>query len=185
MPRQGYNFLSDREREYLNSPDQFDSQRAAELSYRIRQKTVAAVDDLELLRATAKVWDKTEEIATSEFVCWFTQPDAGPDAFDCSSTIEIDGAVFVSESLDETLTVTPDGWLFPRQKPGEIRFGVCPDCRKRAVEWFKETGRVPCGARGHRTHEPHSASYEECRVTLPLTDEEHLRPKETIGTGER
>lgn len=187
VPRQDYDFLSDREREYLNAPEQFDSQRAAELSYRIRQKTAAALDDLELLRSTAEVWDKTEPVISTTFVCVFTADDAGPDAFDCSSTKELDPAVFNPETLDEWYSKTPSGWIVSGGRtPGSERMlAVCPDCRSRAVDWFEETGRIPCGKPGHRTHEPHSDPYEECRLSLPLTDEEHLRPHDIPLNGDR
>lgn len=185
MPRSDYDFLSEREREYLKAPDEVDSQRAAEISYRIRQKAAAAREDLELLRDTAKVWDKTSEYFTTEFVCRFTHPDAGPESFDCSNTVQIDKAVFTSESLDEMLMDRPNGWVLPDDPPGtDKQYGVCPECRERAIKWLRETGRVPCGKEGHRTHKPHSEPYEECVAALPLTRKESLRPNEIAASTE-
>jgi len=36
MPKSDYSFLSDTQLKYLKNPDQFNSQRSAEISYRIR-----------------------------------------------------------------------------------------------------------------------------------------------------
>lgn len=183
MPRANYNFLSEREREFLENPDSFTTQRAAEISYRIRQKTTTVKEDLELLRDTAEVWDKTSGFDSAKFVCRFTQSDAGPESFDCSNSIKMDPAVLISESLDETVRRNPEGWIVNNNVfAGDSVFAVCPECHERAIEWMEETGRVPCGTSGHRTHKPNSEPYNECKAAIPLTDEELYQPNEITGS---
>jgi len=90
MPTSEYSFLSETQREYLNNPDDFDSQRSAELSYRIRQKYKSVKDDLELLEDTVEVWDKLEERNPATLECGFNFEVAGPDGFGgCEHTLDL------------------------------------------------------------------------------------------------
>lgn len=58
MPSNDFNLLSDREREYLENPNSFDSQTKAEIRYRLRSKWDNIVEDMKILKENRNLWKK-------------------------------------------------------------------------------------------------------------------------------
>jgi len=186
MPTSEYSFLSETQREYLNNPDDFDSQRSAELSYRIRQKTSEVVTDIELLRNTAPVWETFDiEPQSATLHCLFSVEDAGPEEFNCDASEEIEYSVVYSESLNERIDLPVEGWVnTPRERlgmetTGEV-YAACEDCYQQAKEWYQQHQTMPCGRAGHRTHEPHSNPYGSCKAYLPVPNTEVNHPNDLL-----
>lgn len=186
MPSSDYEFLSDRQREYLQNPDDFDSQRSAELSYRIRQKISAIQEDFELLRDTVPSWDKTETIFSVVLKCHFRHEHAGPAEFGgCDNTRVIDDWIVDPESLKFNWETTVDDWDI-RDNYGistaddadpvdEQVIGTCPECLSQAFDYACRNGTVPCYGNlrdSHPpSHEPGSKAFNNCGL-LALTDEQ-------------
>ncbi|SNR61595.1 hypothetical protein SAMN06266787_10694 [Halorubrum ezzemoulense] len=108
MPSKKFNLLSEREREYLENPDNFDSQTAAEIRYRLRTKWEEIEKDTTLLKNNLDKWTKDQISDVIVIVCgecenrtWTIETKPSHANFQNRSDIEI-----------------PDGWVIP-QKSGK------------------------------------------------------------------
>jgi hypothetical protein len=155
MPISDYSFLSDRQREYLENPESFDSQRAAEISYRIRKKYESARQGMSTLYEHAELWDKKGRSETVELKCAFhpSMGDAGPAGFGECDTIEVVDEYTWEAQVSGALVVDPPGgWFLPDEPASEFQFGVCPECRRKAKEHVRAHGTVPCTEGNHTAH---------------------------------
>jgi hypothetical protein len=179
MPTSDYSFLSDTQREYLENPDAFDSQRSAELAYRIRQKYQAVSEDLELLHESPEAWDKMEDGKPVRLECAFQYTDSGPHEFgECDNTLKIPAIRKYGKLSGDIIECELDnGWI--RANPtmmGSVDrtewSAVCPSCHEQAVEHAREHGSVPCPHSDCTTHRAGSNIFNEHREALALTEED-------------
>lgn len=197
MPKSNYSFLSDKQREYLENPDQFSSQRSAEISYRIRQKYKSVQDDLELLEDTVDAWDKLEEGYPIILECSFEYDISGPDGFGgCENTLDLNPIGHYGKLSGARVRRVPDiDWirlrasgLFDTKNANDriVYRGFCPMCQQKAHEYAREHGTVPCSHRKHTAHRPDSNVFNECydKGNIPLSDE-GLRRIDGITTPEK
>jgi hypothetical protein len=175
MPKAEYNFLSERQREYLKNPDDFDSQRSAELAYRIRQKYAAAREDFDLLHEKPAVWDKKKHEISTVVTCGYQWEKCGPDEFGgCENTQEVDPIFFKGESGAEQWLPVP-GWKEPDMLGignNETAVISCPESREKAREYAREHGTVPCTMPKHTSHRVGSKAFKSCYEVLALTGED-------------
>lgn len=188
MPKADYEFLSDRQREYLQNPDDFDSQRSAELAYRIRQKYAATLEDFELLYETPALWDKTEHEISAVLTCHYEWPKAGPSDFGgCENEENLDPFWVKGELSEADQRMAPPGWTVadmnpPAPFPSPIDpKGICPDCREKAREYARTHGTVPCQGGKHSAHRVGSDQFKSCYDRLALTGQE-MREIDAIET---
>lgn len=197
MPKSDYSFLSDTQLEYLKNPDQFNSQRSAEISYRIRQKYKSVKDDFELLEDTVEVWDKLEERNPATLECGFKYEVGGPDGFGgCEHTLDLKPIGYFGELSGVRVRRVPDiDWIRIRGTAlGDYQDGVyrtfytgfCSTCQQKAHEYAREHGTVPCSHSKHTAHRPDSNVFNECyeKGNIPLSDED-LRSIDEITTPEK
>jgi len=187
MPTSEYSFLSETQREYLNNPDDFDSQRSAELSYRIRQKYKSVKSDIELLHESPEVWDKMTDGMPVTLKCKF-RSDRGPENFGaCQNTVDVDPIRQVGELSEESIERELDnGWVsIEDMRTGDTErrhwSGVCPSCHDKAREYARERGTVPCSGFNCTAHKPDSDPFNECYGNLALTDDD-MRDIDAVDT---
>lgn len=197
MPRQGYNLLSERQREYLEDPDGFVDKhgagRAADVRYAIRERYDAVRDDLDLLEEMIFEWDtyRTEYRTVVECRgCGGLDSDYAAGEWQPVPEIVTDRG---GRERDE-----PEGWVIPpRSLVGEavssdhypdvdwdeclvnLLRGWCPDCRPDddVVDRAVESGLIPCwkDRDGHPDrHEIGGDAAAECirHRNVPLTNDE-------------
>jgi len=191
MPNSEYSFLSDRQREFLNDPDSFDSQRAAELSYRIRRKYESADEGMQLLHEHAEVWDKMSASQSAVVECVFSW-GGGPEQFEqCDSSVVVDAYLVKGATTGVWVEQTPDGWanvpIYGNEGNDNSRadmrtWAVCPECRSQAREYVRQHGAVPCTDARHNAHRVGSSQFKKCsrNVALTMNDLRQLRESGNI-----
>jgi hypothetical protein len=155
MTNSDYSFLSDREREYLENPEAFDSAQAAEISQRIRNKYEPARRGIHTLNENAKLWDKTGSTSDVEFKCRFhkSMGGGGPKGFgECDSIQVVEEYYWQGELSESSVFDPPRDWGVRTSFLGNEHYGVCPDCRSQAKEHVREHGTVPCTESSHTAH---------------------------------
>jgi len=189
MSESDYNFLSDREREFVSDPDSFDNQRAAEVSHQIRRKYESMMEDRRLLNTHPDVWDEPRMIESAVVECVFCPSSpfsGGPEQFQqCKNSVIVDSYGFRGAVSGAYWRQTPDGWVEVRDwRPqndddrADVRaYAVCPECRSQAREYVRQHGTVPCLAAGHDAHHVGSTEFIECSefLTLAVVDLRKLR----------
>lgn len=109
-----YDFLSERQREFLENPDEFNSQRSAELAYRIRCKCEAAREDFELLHETPFARDKIEYKHSAELACTHGPDERGPTEFGGCDNRRVVDQFMIKGSLSQAYQqLSVPGWNVP------------------------------------------------------------------------
>jgi hypothetical protein len=158
MTNSDYSLLSDREREYLENPEAFDSAQAAEISQRIRNKYEPARRGIHTLNENAKLWDKTGSTSDVEFKCRFhkSMGGGGPKGFgECDSIQVVEEYHWVGKMSASGVFKPPREWDLRLSRSSWLdheQFGVCPDCRSKAKEHVRKHGTVPCTESSHTAH---------------------------------
>lgn len=69
MPSTDYQWLTNRERRFLDDPDQFDQQTQSEIRYRLRRKYAGTVEAMDRLEDDPDLWDKKVRTGDATVKC--------------------------------------------------------------------------------------------------------------------
>lgn len=173
MPSKDYSFLSDRERDYLRNPDDYEGQESSNIAYRIRQKRKQVQEDFELLEESIPAWDVVErEGSDCEIVC----KRCGDTEERKSAHYRHTGGDAILHGID-WIRWDVSGW------PIDSVPCYCPDCwteaREKGREMAREKARVPCFVKGHNYHKITSEPVNDCLgAGVPFGEEELEQLKE-------